>query len=395
MKTIKSFLHIPGIFLMVISTMLLSCSGKKENKQEEHHAHEEEETRIILSKTQQENSGIVLGKLEEKNISEALKVNGKIDVPPQSMANVSIPFGGFLKSTFLLAGQRVKKGEVLAFMEHPDYIQLQQDYLVAKSERDFLKKELDRQKVLARKNITAEKKLQKVQADYEAIKAKTEGFAAKMRMLNINQKALDKNGKIVSSIPVVSPINGFVAESHAKVGAFYNPTDVLFYLVNPEELHLELFVYEKDIPKTFIGQEVRFRLPSDPNIRHAEVTLISEQVDEHRTITVHSELTEDNTGLKPGMYVDATIITGRDTTAALPEDAVIRFDGGNYVFAKVPAPKGQFAYEMIPVERGASQDDYTAVKLPSNVKANTQLVVKGGYTLLSLLKNGEDEGHSH
>ncbi len=109
---------------------------------------------VHLTSTQFNNSGIVLGKSVNQNINQKIKANGKLDVPPQNLVSISAPYGGFLKSTTLLQGMHVHKGEVIAQMEHPDYIQLQQDYLENKSTLTYLKNELDRQQELAKVNAT-------------------------------------------------------------------------------------------------------------------------------------------------------------------------------------------------------------------------------------------------
>src|SRR6185436_7891150 len=123
--------------------------------------------------------GIKLGKAEDRALSGTLSVTGVLDVPPQNLVNITAPFGGFLRSTSLLQGMHVNKGAVIATVENPEYIQLQQDFLDTKGQSEFLESEHQRQQELAKESINAQKTLQKAVADLNSMKAKNNGLRAK------------------------------------------------------------------------------------------------------------------------------------------------------------------------------------------------------------------------
>jgi hypothetical protein len=111
--------------------------------------------------------------------------------------SISAPLGGFVKSTDLLQGMHVNKGQVVVVMEHPDYIQLQQDYLENKNQLEFLDQEYQRQLALSKENVNALKAVQQSKAAYLGTLAKVEGLRAKLKLININPKDIE-SGAIVN-----------------------------------------------------------------------------------------------------------------------------------------------------------------------------------------------------
>jgi cobalt-zinc-cadmium efflux system membrane fusion protein len=130
-----------SIFLFII-LLLSGCGHTSSDTQTQ--VQETQSKSITLTDAQKKNSTISIGALIQKDISEIIKVHGKIDVPPQNLISVSIPMGGFLVSSDLLPGMHVKKGQVIAVLEDQQYIQLQEDYLTTKvrleqAESDFIR----------------------------------------------------------------------------------------------------------------------------------------------------------------------------------------------------------------------------------------------------------------
>jgi len=203
---------------------------------------------VTLTESQFKNVGIRLGTISTQKITAKIKANGTLDVPPQNLNSISAPYGGFLKSTSLLQGMHVHKGDVIAVMEHPDYIQLQQDYLENKSALTFAKAEYERQQTLSKEDVSSKKTLQKAKADFETLSARVQGLRAKLEMIRINLSKLDA-GDIQKTIELRAPINGYVTKVHASIGAFVTANTMMFEIVDTEHLHAELTVFEKDITK--------------------------------------------------------------------------------------------------------------------------------------------------
>lgn len=412
--TLRSFL------LLSIALATVACGTKPEAAEEKEEGaedhHEEETNTVEFTENQVKTAGIEQGTVESKQISGTIKVNGVLDVPPQQLISISAPLGGFLKSTKLLQGSRVKKGETIATIENLEFIQLQQDYLEAKSQAELTLADYERQQKLASENVNSGKSLQQSKTAYTTWQAKYNGFTEKLKVLNINTESVDK-GQITSTINLYAPIAGYVTQVNVNIGKFVSPTDILFEIVDTEHLHAELIVFEKDVLKLKLGQKVRFTLANESKERTATVYLIGREINKDRTIQIHCHIDKEDTQLLPGMYLKAVVETGGAQVPALPDEAVIDFQGKKYIFMVTKinheddvkkAEKGSkdeqvqkhdsdanTHFTMIEIQIGNSELGYTEVIFPEDFNPQTRVVTKGAYALLSKMKNSEEEGGHH
>ena len=347
------------------------------------------ENAVSLTVAQYQMAGIRLGGIKMHNLSNTLKVNGKLDVPPQNTVSISPPMGGFLKNTSLLPGMRVKKGQVVAILENPDFIQLQQDYLENKIQLEFLAAEYVRQQELSKENVNALKTLQQAKAQYYSTLARVSGLKARLRLLHLNPARLE-NGIIRSTINLYAPINGYVTQVNATIGSFVNPADVLFQIVNPDHIHAELSVFEKDIAGIRVGQKVRFTLASETRERTATVYLIHKEIAADRSVGIHCHLDREDPDLLPGTYLKAWIEMNRQSVSALPETAVINAGEENYIFALRNKDSQRMGFERIAIKTGLRGNGFVQVDLPGNIQDNT-IVTKGAYDLLAKMTNAGEE----
>lgn len=339
---------------------------------------------VTLSAEQFKLLDIKLGTPEKKIMSGVINANGMLDVPPQNMVTISAPLGGFVKSTDILQGMRVKKGQTIVVMEHPDYIQLQEDYLLNKNQLEFLALEYKRQEELVKENVSAAKSLQLAKSNYLSTKAKVQGMSAKLKLIGINPDEIEA-GEIKNTITIASPITGFVTQVNVNVGMHVSPTDILFKIVDTEHLHAEAMVFEKDLPNLKIGQRVRVMLSNENVERMASVFLIGKEISADRTVRVHCHLEKEDQSLIPGLYFRALIETEASEHLVLPSTAVVAYNNQHFVFVE----KDLLRYQMVEVQVGKSQNDFTEVILPTEL-AQAKLVINGTYSLLSILKNTEE-----
>ncbi|SER00898.1 efflux RND transporter periplasmic adaptor subunit [Pedobacter rhizosphaerae] len=390
----KSIYHL--IYFLLISTVsLTACTEpKKEKEPEQEEAHAESDL-VTLTPEQQQVIGITLGYIAQKELSGTTKVNGMLDLPPQSLVSVSTPLEGIVKSTDMLQGMRVKKGALVAVMQNPEFIQMQQDYLDYKSQLQYLKQELDRQEELAKENVNSKKALQKARSEYQSVSARLLGQRTKLSLLNINFKALEA-GQILKTFNLYAPIGGYVTQVNTNIGAFASTTDLLFKIADTEHLHAELTVFEKDVPKLKIGQKVRFTLANEEKERLATVYLIGREISKERTVQIHCHLDQEDTQLLPGMYLKAYVESGMNRVDALPDEAIVEFEGKKYVFVAEKNPERKVAehqYKMTEVKTGIAENGYTQISF-LRPEQDHQVVIKGTYDLLSKVKNEEEE-HGH
>jgi membrane fusion protein, heavy metal efflux system len=386
-KKMKMMRHIK---IFMICVIVLSCDRPADNIDTVDKVLTDETENVVrLSAAQEQAAEIKLGNVEQKQISGTIRVSGVLDVPPQQLVSISVPLGGFLKDTKLLEGTRVKKGQVIATIENLDFIQIQQDYLDARTQLEFAKADYERQQQLAKENVNSQKVLQQSRTNYFSWQAKHNGLLEKIRVLNINREQLI-NGDIKSYINLFSPIDGYVTQVNVNIGKFVNPADVLFEIVDTEHLHAELIVFEKDVLKLKIGQKVRFTLANETSERTATVYLIGREISKERTVQIHCHIDREDKDLLPGMYLSAVVETGGNLVSALPDEAISAFQGKKYIFVSVPSGNKKIStFQMIPIEIAGSENGYTEVLLPDSLK-QADIVIKGSYELLSKMKNTEE-----
>lgn len=370
--------------LSFIVFIAISCGTKDENATTEEVGSTLIEKEVVLTEEQFRNGNIVIGTATEINMSATIKVNGVVDVPPQSMVSVSFPLGGYLKSSHLLPGMGVKKGEVIATLEDQSYVQLQQDYLIAKARMDFLQTDLERQKDLSDQDATSKKTYQQALAEYKTQQVLIRSLEEKLRIVGIDPDKLSVN-TITRTINLRSPIHGFVTKVNVNIGKYVNPADVLFELVDPDDIHAALTVFEKDIMLIKKGMKAQVSLADKSNKKYeVDVLLVTRNVDENRGGLVHCHFENANHELLPGMFLNGVFELDSRKVMAVPESAIVRYEGKQYIFLA----KDSNRYEMQPVEVGFIEKGMVELKALTGVDWKTQkLVTNNAYNLLGKLKN--------
>ena len=341
---------------------------------------------LLLTPEQLKNAGLQTDSLTRRTMASVLKVTGEIDVPPQNMVSVSVPLGGYLSSTQLLPGMHVNKGEVIAILEDQQYIQLQQDYLITKEKLQFSRQDYERQRVLNEDKASSDKTLQAAYTELRTLEIGLKALGEKLELIGIQPASLN-SGNISRSIRLRSPINGYVTKVKVNVGKFVSPTDVLFEMVNPEDIHLNLRVFERDLPLLAIGQKLVAWTNNRPEKKYpCEILLIGKELGDERNTEVHCHFEQYDKTLIPGTYMNAEIAVTAADSYALPEAAVVRFENQHFVFVR----RTDNRFEMLPVETGITEAGFTEIR-NGDALIGQQVVTKGAYTLLMALKNQAEE----
>ena len=369
--------------IIIALIFLTSCSDKEAKAEQPDVA--ENEYAVVLTDAQMKNAGIETATLTEKNIAAVLKLNGKIDVPPQNLVSVSAPLGGYLLNTRLMPGMRVKKGEVIATLQDVQYVQLQQDYLAAKSRLHFTGLEYNRQKSLNESKASSDKVTQQAEAEMANLRITVNALSEKLKLININPRNLSADN-ITRNILIVSAITGYVSKVNVNTGKYLNPGDVMFELVNPDDVHLKLTVYDKDVPNLSIGQKLMAYSNAAPDKRYqCKIFLISKDISNDGSTEVHCRFEQYDKDLLPGMYMNAEVETSAGVASAVPEAAIVTFDGKDYVFVQTDNQQ----YEMTKVTVGTKDDGFVALADAEQLKGKA-IVTRGAYTLLMKIKNKEE-----
>jgi membrane fusion protein, heavy metal efflux system len=371
---------------------------------------DEEAGLIELTEAQYQTVGVKLGTLEQRQMSQLIRVNGTLTVPPGQQVSVATPYGGILKSANLLTGSPVRQGQTLAVLENPEFIRLQQEYLETISQLTYQQQEYERQRELSREQVGALKTLQQATAQLGTLRARVGGLSQQLALLGLNPARLTPE-TITRTIAVRAPIGGTLTRINVNRGAYVAANDVLFEIMNTAGLLAELTVFEGDLARLQVGQRVRLSVAGASAVgvageRTGRIKLINREVGPDRTVKVYAALESPASGestpgaLRPGTFVKAVIETGAATEPALPEAAVVQAGNSSqvFVFAGKEEHEGttHYRFRPVPVRAGAVQNGYRAVTLPTGVAANAQVVLTGAYDILSASAGGDEGGgHGH
>jgi membrane fusion protein, heavy metal efflux system len=375
---------------IILVTGFISCNNDKKI-QETASAEVIPENIVEMRADQIKLANIETGSFEYRNISGILKVNGLVSVAPNDMATVCAPLGGFIQSTSLMPGKAVCKGQTLAILENPEFIDLQQSYLEAKSKFDFAEAEFRRQSDLFKNDVTSQKNMQQVTSDYKILKSQIRALEQKLALIGINTRKLTEDN-ITRTVALVSPISGYLKTVNVSIGKSVTSSDVLFEIENCDHLLLELTLFEKDADKAAAGQKLHFFINNETEQHEATIYQTAKSINADKNYKVYASVSGKCKNILPGMYVNCLIeITGKKANA-LPSEAVVSFEDKDYIFVfekdKTEDGKAFTEYRMVEVQKGVTNNGWVEVILPEGFNSKeARVVVKGAYNLLSAKKN--------
>jgi RND family efflux transporter MFP subunit len=362
------------LYILAIVLFLSSCS--KEEKAEENLAKAPDF--LELSESQLATLNIKFIKPERKQIVQNVYLNGKVKSLPNLSATVSSNIEGKVNKIFVVEGSIVKKGAALMTLTSMRLIELQNEYLAAKSEADFATIELERQKELIKNRVGALLEIQTDEANYKAAISREKSISAKLELLGINISNLQdpQNAKISNSVTITSPIDGYVIKLPVSVGVLASEQTVLAELVNVNELHAEIYVYDKEINLVKEGQsvEIDFVNSSFKSVI-GKVQSISRSIDpETKAIEVHVTFNPPQGALVlPGMSVRAIVLSkDEDVEAhAVPLSSVLQEEDSYYVFGtESQIGSGKLQIRKYKVNLGDKDENFTEIIFPNGAPAN-------------------------
>ena len=367
----------------------------------EHNDHEEEEghgDKVHLTEQQFQSLEMKVDTIPLRNLSSYVEANGELEVPPQNEATVTAILGANVTLIKVIEGDKVQKGQVLAYISHPNLIQLQTDYVNAWNQFQYLEKEYQRQRKLYEENVGSGKDFQKVEAEYKSMNGTVKGLEAQLRLVGLNTAKI-QTGIIYEQVPVISPIEGFIRLVEVKTGQYVQPQTEMFEVVNIDHIHADLMVFEKDMNKVKKGQKVKFKVESSPDKElEAEIYSVGKAFEKDpKAIHLHAEIENKEGLLIPGMYVRGRILVDSVIGYALPREGVVREGEKFYIFtAEQEEKEGEIEWEFEPIEVvvGDEDDGWVEVKPLEPLNKNTIVALNNAYYILAEMKKGEAE-HEH
>ncbi len=404
-----------NLLLIFNTSLFVSCGGKSattvnETKKTDTASKVQEDLseaaaakEVHITKEQYKAMDVQLGTIEKKNLANVLKATGYLSVPPQSKASITSPLGGTVRLISVQEGDNVRKGQALATIVNPEFVKMQENYLDAKSQLSLAEANFLRQQELFKENVSAKRLFQEAESNYKSLQAKVASLRSQFNLLGINVSNISP-GNIISSIIIRSPINGNIAKISVNLGLTVDPSTVVMQVVDNSHLHLDLFVYEQDLPKVNIGQNVDFMLTNLPgkNFLAKIYSIGSAFENETKTIPVHAEINGYIRELIEGMNVTGLINIGDNLTTAVLSKAVVSFSGNDYIFIQKqdkalpdnskPTDQSSYTFERIRVKKGITSGGYTEVTPLEPVPEGVKVVTNGTFYLMAILTNaGEEE----
>lgn len=389
----------------VIALLFLMSACTHEHTDGDAHNHEstsenltdEHSDELHLSKEQIKIIDLKFGDFEQIKINDFVKSTGTLGLPPNATASVSSKANGIISgNNKFVEGNFIKKGEIIAYLENPEFILKQQEYLETLPQLELKRKELERQQSLVNANAGVNKNLEIAQAEYAILEAKTKGLAKQLDYLGINVKSLSAQN-ISQKITITAPISGYISSINLNNGMYAIPSVSLMEIITDEHLHLELDVFEKDIAKLKVGQNISYSIPAlGTEIFEGEISVIGKEFDtQAKTIRIHGHIHGKRPVFLKDLFINAKIWLNDVTVSALPEKAIIQDGQLSYIFVGVEdSTASETFFEKIMVVAGATENGYTSVKLLSEIPKGMKIVTKGAFFVYAQSMAGELE-HDH
>ena len=394
------------VMLFISSAAIVSCgrnSGSTEETSAKEGNHENDQKSpgtTALTEEQMKAIGVELGVIEDKELTSSLKANGVLRVPNQNKASVNSVYSGVIKSLLIQPGNIVSKGQTIATISNPDFIQAQSDYLGVNTKIVMAELEVKRQQELNAGNAGALKNLQAAETELKTLRTLKSTLAQQIQLMGINPARLS-NGRLISVLAVTSPISGVVSDVKVKMGSYVDVTTPVAEIVDNSQLHLDLSVYEKDLPNLKNNQLIHFTLTNNPGKEYdAQIFSLGSSFEgESKAVSVHAKVMGDKTGLIDGMNVTAIISLQKATVPAVPTDAIITLQGRDYIFMvtgnlpdSAKKQKNETSFEIVPVAKGTTEVGFTQITLLKEIPKDAKIVVKGAFFVMAKMTNtGEHE----
>ncbi len=392
--------NIQNAFWTIFLLGIAACNNSNEQTVNKESVTSEQEVpvnQVDLSREQIKNAQIKTGHLRQETLAELVNANGLIQLPPNDRASINAPYESFIDKIYFMEGQKVKRGDILVALQHPNFIRFQQEYQQVYSQFEYLQKELERQKILRDSLVTAEKKYQQTLSDFEIVRSQNNALAEKLKLIGINPAQVAE-GTVQSIVYIRAPFNGIVTNVNGYKGQSVLPEKPIMEIMNVQKAYLKLNVFETNIGKVEQGQKVSFAVSSldSSRVYSARISSVGRSLDlASRTIRVNTEFSWQPK-LIPGLYVEAQIHVHPRAAWVLPEEAVILEQDSSYVFVQLSDTlnensSNEVAFRKTLVKTGLRNSGLVQIKEEGTLERNSSIVIQGANYLKSEMNKGEGD----
>ena len=390
-----------GMMLIVLLSISgLQCSHRPslESSHEDHGSSRAaiEKDTVRLSDSATQLAGIEVEQVSLRQFKSGLSAMGKVLVPQSQKAIISHAFPCRVAELHVKVGDWVEPGDALVTLECHEVAEAKSEFYKARADLELAEINLAREKRLLENGIGVKKNFQAVEAAHKIAQSTEEAAEKTLHVLGFTEEQVKNIVETHQVNPVValnSPIAGRVVSNEAVLGGMVDQLAEIFTVIDPRMLWVDAEVFEKDIAKVKVGQNVEIVVPAFPGeVFHGKITYIGDVLNEDtRTITVRAEVANNPTRLKPGMFANVQILLNGDSKVlVVPTSAVLEEGCRSYVYVK-----GEGGFQRKEIEGGVVDGDYQEVL--GGLQAGEEVVVQGNHQLRSELKKEElhQAHHTH
>lgn len=396
----KSFYFILPILLIlayVISQFWLDNQKKSQEMITEHfHVNEDnhghKENVIQMTSEQIRDLGIQTQVARPGEISLSISARGKIILHPDRFVHVLPKIPGVAKSANKNIGDSVSEGEILATLESREMADIKANYLATNEKLALAFSQLEREKRLHEKKVSAEQDYLNARSVYEEAKINVLLAQQKLHAFGVNEEEIlrlvNEKDPDLKLYTIRSPMEGIVISRHITKGEFIENTTTIYEIADFSTVWIEIGIYPKDLVKVRKGQMVDIFLP-DGIKALAKIIYLSPIIqDETITAKAVAELNNPSENWRPGSFVKVEIAAEKlKVPIVLPKDAIQEMDGKNVVFVRVSE-----GFEKRQVQLGVGND--TDVGVVSGINAGEEYASSKTFLLKADLSKEEAE-HEH
>jgi multidrug efflux pump subunit AcrA (membrane-fusion protein) len=177
-------------------------------------------------------------------------VPARVSVPEGSKHYVPIAEEGTVHLLEKKPGERVEKGQVLAYLFNVQYLEKQNQYLSLKYQLAYLASEMKRQGELTVDNVVSIKKLEQVQAEFLAADAQVQGLGKMLETIGFDTDIIEKKGPMKYAY-LLAPATGVLHYGNLAAGQFLGKGDQGIFIRTNNSIQINIMIplgIFKDIP---------------------------------------------------------------------------------------------------------------------------------------------------
>jgi cobalt-zinc-cadmium efflux system membrane fusion protein len=327
-------------------------------------------------------------KVSYRQVRSVHTAMGKILAPQTRLARVSYAFPARVSAIAVQLGDWVEKGQLVMTLQSEEVGRTKAEYYKCIADLELARANYEREKRLSDRGVGAAKNVVTSEAELKVAQSNLDAAEKKLHVLGFSEdevRAVAKTHQVNPEVTLLSPISGKVIEQKAILGGMIDQSSDLMTIMDPRVLWIEAEIFERDIGKILIGQQAEVTVPAFPGrIFRTRLKYISDLLKEDsRTVSVRAELDNSDFRLKPGMFADMTILTGKEQPVlTIPAQALLDEENQQIVFAKIDK---QYIARAVTI--GARQNGYCEVI--DGLQEGELVVTRGNYQLKSKMHAAE------